>query len=117
MRAITSIFLMLLLALCLGAGCVLTHDPVPVPDAGQISDQMQRPGMSLMAIGVLAHDLAEKYEDAGERDLAITHYRRSIWAFRQQRVLTGDAPALLQDSENGLARLLGEGATSSLKQG
>ncbi|MDR1533545.1 MAG: hypothetical protein LBU64_00370 [Planctomycetota bacterium] len=62
---------------------------------------------SLLEIGELSLEQAEKLEARGKSGEANILYRRALWAFRYHERLTGEQPFLLDDARDGARRTKG----------
>lgn len=93
---------LLLLAGCRGGD---THEGRGIRD---LEERLERPGLSLKAVGNLANELGERYEDAGAWKKAKEHYAIAVWAYTQHQHLTGTAPLLLEDARDSLDRVAAE---------
>lgn len=87
---------------CIGAVGGDAHLPA---GTGTLEARLGKPGMSLLAIGDLANELGERYEDAGRYDVAETHYGQAAWAYRHAAFLLDRTPPLLEDAAASLERV------------
>ncbi|MFW5856714.1 MAG: hypothetical protein ACOCX4_02460 [Planctomycetota bacterium] len=87
---------------CIGSSGGDAHLPAGTET---LEARLGKPGLSLLAIGDLANELGERYEDAGRHDVAETHYGQAVWAYRHAAFLLDRAPPLLEDAAASLERV------------
>lgn len=86
-------------------GCVEEPAAALPPGTAQMERRLREPGLGLAAMGNMANELGERYEEAGQFDQAEAYYRIATWAYGQVGALTGREPLLLDDARSSLQRV------------